>query len=89
MEIPSEPRVELFHATNQAESASVRRRVTELALEDRVRFRNVVYEEVARDLAARGGGATPAVWDGERLHVGEAAARAAIEAVAVRVAPRP
>ena len=74
--------IELFHATNDADSADVRRRVGELGLEDRIRFRNVFYEEVRRDLVARGGQATPALWDGARLHVGKIAALAVLEALA-------
>jgi arsenate reductase len=71
--------IELFHATNDPDSAVVRRRVSELGLEDHIRFRNVFYEEVTRDLRARGGHATPALWDGSRLHIGKSAALAVIE----------
>jgi len=78
------PRVELFHGTNDPDSAEVRRRVTELELLDQVRFRNVVYEEVTRDLTARGGSGPPAVWDGERLHEGKAASLAVIEGLSRR-----
>lgn len=56
---------ELFHAISDAESAKVRRYVTEHALD--VRFRNVTYDEVQRDLRAHGGARAPALWDGERL----------------------
>jgi hypothetical protein len=52
---------ELFHATNDAGSARARRYVTEHALVERVRFRNVFYPEVRADLAARGGTTTPAL----------------------------
>jgi hypothetical protein len=36
----------------------------------------------AAELAARGGGDTPALWDGARLHVGLEAVRAALSAAA-------
>jgi hypothetical protein len=71
--------IELFHATNDADSAVVRHRVLELGLEDRIRFRNVFYEEVTRDLRARGGHSAPAVWDGTRLHEGKIASLAYLE----------
>jgi hypothetical protein len=70
--------LELFHAVNDAASAAVRRRVVELGIVERIRFRNVFYPEVAADLAARGGSAPPALWDGERLIEGEAAVLAAL-----------
>lgn len=65
--------VELFHAIGDPGSAAARRLVVERGLEEKVRFRNVVYPEVQADLAARGGGAVPALWDGARLVEGEAA----------------
>ena len=65
--------LELFHAIADAGSAAVRRHVVAHGLEGRVRFRNVGYPEVEADLRAHGGEHAPAVWDGERLHVGEAA----------------
>lgn len=58
---------ELFHAIADPGSARVRRYVVDHELTEAVRFRNVTYEEVQRDLAARGGSTTPALWDGERL----------------------
>lgn len=56
---------ELFHAISDPSSARVRRYIVDHALD--VRFRNVTYEEVQRDLLARGGQHAPALWDGERL----------------------
>lgn len=61
---------ELFHAISDPGSAKVRRYVVEHSLEAEVRFRNVTYEEVQRDLTARGGTQAPALWDGERLVLG-------------------
>jgi hypothetical protein len=61
---------ELFHAIADAGSAKVRRYVTDHGLEGVVRFRNVVYPEVQRDLSARGGADAPALWDGEKLTSG-------------------
>ena len=74
--------VELFHAIADPPSAAARSLVVQLGLEDRVRFRNVVYDEVRRDLEARGGGALPAVWDGASLHQGAAAVEAVLRALA-------
>ncbi len=47
---------------------------------DAVEFRNVAFDSHRDALAARGGGATPALWDGDRLHVGRDAVRAALVA---------
>ena len=73
---------ELFHVIADAGSAAARLRVVELGLEERVRFRNLVYEEVAADFAARGGSTTPALWDGATLVAGEAEVIAALERLA-------
>jgi hypothetical protein len=43
-----------------------------------VELRNVAFDSHRDALAARGGAATPALWDGERLHEGLAAIRAAL-----------
>ena len=59
---------ELFHAISDPESARVRRYVVEHGLD--LRFRNVTYEEVQRDLLAHGGKNAPALWDGVRLFQG-------------------
>jgi hypothetical protein len=74
-------KTELFHAIGDEGSAEARRLVTDLDLVRRVRFRNVHFAEVAADLAARGGGATPALWDGVRLIEGRAAVLAALRAL--------
>lgn len=58
---------ELFHAIADPASGKVRSYVVEHELTEVVRFRNVTYEEVQRDLQARGGAQAPALWDGERL----------------------
>jgi hypothetical protein len=73
---------ELFHRLAEPDSAAARRLVLDLGLREAVDFRNVFYPSHASDLAARGGGETPALWDGARLHVGLPAVRAALEAVA-------
>lgn len=64
------PPFELFHAIGDASSARVRRFVQERELLPHLRFRNVSYEEVQRDLSARGGTGTPALWDGHTLVTG-------------------
>ena len=73
--------IELFHATNDADSAAARKRVTERGLEARVRFRNVFDPEVQADLTARGGASTPAIWDGATLIVGLDAVLAFLDAL--------
>jgi hypothetical protein len=73
--------IELFHRISEPDSAAARRRAAELALLDRVDFRNVEFESHRDALAAHGGSETPALWDGERLHVGLAAVTAALDAL--------
>jgi hypothetical protein len=73
--------LELFHAITDPGSAKVRRYVVEHELGGAVRFRNVSYPEVQTDLAAHGGGATPALWDGHQLVVGADAIIARLDAL--------
>ena len=61
---------ELFHAIADPGSARVRQYVVDHELTEDVRFRNVTYEEVQRDLTAHGGATAPALWDGEKLFTG-------------------
>ena len=61
---------ELFHAIADPASAKVRKYVVDHELLTGLKFRNVTYEEVMRDLTAHGGTTTPALWDGERLITG-------------------
>ena len=61
---------ELFHAIADPASARVRKYVVDHELAEGLKFRNVTYEEVQRDLIARGGTTTPALWDGEKLVTG-------------------
>ena len=75
-------RAELFHRIAQADSAAARRHASELDLLERIELRNVEFEGHRNALAARGGEATPALWDGERLHVGLEAVLAALETLA-------
>lgn len=77
--------LELFHRLAEPDSAAARRLVVDLGLADRVEFRNVAFDVHHVALAARGGGATPALWDGAALHVGLAAVEAALR-VAARTA---
>jgi hypothetical protein len=72
--------LELFHAIADEGSAAARRLVTERNLAQ-VRLRNVYYPEVTADLEARGGNATPALWDGERLIQGTDAVLAHLRAL--------
>jgi hypothetical protein len=76
--------LELFHALAEPESAAARQLVRELGLLDAVTFRNVAFDVHRAALAAAGGARTPALRDGERLHEGLGAIRAALAARARR-----
>ncbi|HLM48447.1 MAG TPA: hypothetical protein VK458_31575 [Myxococcaceae bacterium] len=73
--------LELFHLIADPPSAVVRRYVVDYALEDRVRFRNVAFEEAEAAWRNWGGHTTPALWDGEHLHQGAEAVLARLQAV--------
>ena len=75
---------ELFHRLAEPDSAAARRLAVALGLADQITFRNVAFDSHRAALAALGGGATPALWDGARLHAGLAAVRVALEAIARR-----
>lgn len=64
-------KLELFHRIADPASARVRSRISELKLEDRIRFRNVAFEEAQVALAAAGGKAVPSLLDGTKLFEGE------------------
>ncbi len=68
----------LFHRIDDPDSAAVRRRVVELGLKQQIDFQNVDTEGAAA-FAAHGGRRVPALWDGDRLHEGRAAALALLE----------
>jgi hypothetical protein len=72
--------LELFHRLAEPQSAAARTLVRELGLLDAVQFRNVAFDAHRDALASHGGSATPALWDGERLHEGIAAIRVALRA---------
>jgi hypothetical protein len=74
--------LELFHRLAEPDSAAARTLVRDLGLLEAVTFRNVAFDSHAAALAAHGGGATPALWDGARLHEGLPAVRAALGAAA-------
>jgi hypothetical protein len=76
--------VELFHRLAEPGSAEARRLVVALGLEGRVGFRNVGFAAHRAALVALGGDATPALWDGVRLHEGLPAVREALAALARR-----
>ncbi len=73
---------ELFHRIAEPDSAAARQLVVALGLADAIEFRNVAFDAHRDALAALGGGATPALWDGARLHAGLGAVRAALEEMA-------
>jgi hypothetical protein len=75
---------ELFHRIAEPDSAAARQLAVALGLADVIAFRNVAFDAHREALAALGGGATPALWDGARLHAGLGAARAALEEIARR-----
>ena len=68
----------LYHRIGDPDSAAVRRRVVELGLKARLDFQNVDTDG-AEAFASHGGDRVPALWDGERLHVGKRAALAVLE----------
>ncbi|WP_225411926.1 hypothetical protein [Stigmatella hybrida] len=72
---------ELFHRIPDRPSARVRVYIVDHALEDRVRFRNLAFDEVQADFARHGGHTCPALWDGTRLHEGAEAVLARLQAV--------
>ncbi|WP_342376967.1 hypothetical protein NVS55_37000 [Myxococcus stipitatus] len=73
--------LELFHRIADKPSAVARRYVVDHALEDRVEFRNLAYEEAERDWTLHGGHSLPALWDGTHLHQGAEAVVARLQAV--------
>ncbi len=73
--------LELFHRLGEPDSAAARKLVVDLGLLERVSFRNVAFDSHRDALAARGGGRTPALWDGTCLHEGLEAVSAALRAV--------
>jgi hypothetical protein len=75
---------ELFHALAEPESAAARRLVRDLGLLGVVAFRNVGFDSHRAALAAAGGARTPALLDGDGLHEGLDAIRAALAARARR-----
>jgi hypothetical protein len=76
--------LELFHTLAEPESAAARQLVRELGLLHAVTFRNVAFDVHRAALAAAGGGRTPALRDGDRLHEGLGAIRDALAARARR-----
>ncbi len=73
--------IELFHATNDADSAAARKAIVDRGLLAKFRFRNIFYDEVKADFEARGGTQLPAAWDGARLHQGLDAVLLALSAL--------
>ena len=68
----------LYHRIDDPGSAIVRRRVVELGLKPKVDFQNVDTDGAEAWAKVRGA-TLPALWDGARLHEGEAAVLAALE----------
>lgn len=73
--------LELFHRIADKPSAVARRYVVDHALEDRVEFRNLAYEQAELDWTLHGGHSVPALWDGTHLHQGAEAVVARLQAV--------
>ena len=68
----TEPEYTLFHRVAEPASARVRARVVVLGLKPRIDFQNADTDG-KDELARLGGSATPALWDGHTLTVGEPA----------------
>jgi hypothetical protein len=82
---------QLFYQITDPGGAAARKAIIAAGLLEAVQFRNLFYEEVRVDLEAHhrasgGNGAPslPALWDGTKLHEGEAAVLAAIAQLAPR-----
>ena len=72
---------ELFYVIADAACAEARKAVLASGKKERIDFRNLHYENVARDFADRGGQTVPALWDGVTLHQGLPAVLAALAVV--------
>jgi hypothetical protein len=70
----------LYHRLADPGSAAIRAWIVERGLKPRVDFQNVDTEG-AEAFAALRGSRVPALWDGERLHEGADAIRAAVGAI--------
>jgi cation diffusion facilitator family transporter len=76
----TQPELTLFHRIAEPASARVRLRVVELGLKPRIDFQNAETDG-REDLARLGGTATPALWDGHILTVGESDVAAKLAAL--------
>lgn len=65
--------MELFHRLADAACARIRLRIVERHMEDRIQFRNIGFDSHRAAFEALHGTTVPAIWDGTRLHEGEAA----------------
>lgn len=74
--------IELFHKLDDGVSAHVRKRITALGLKSQIDFRNVHFDSHREALEAHGTDQVPAIWDGVRLHVGEATCLTFVESIA-------
>ncbi|HVR89317.1 MAG TPA: hypothetical protein VHG53_07205 [Candidatus Limnocylindria bacterium] len=70
----------LFHRVAEPESAAIRRLIVDLGLKPSIDFQNAVTDGAAM-LRSLGGGATPALWDGERLVIGKSAVEEAVRRI--------
>ena len=70
----------LYHRVADPASASIRRLIVDRGLKSRIDFQNADTDG-AGAFAGHGGRAVPALWDGRRLHEGEAAIRLVLDAM--------
>ena len=70
----------LFHRIDEPASGRIRQLIVELGLKQQIDFQNADTDG-KEELARHGGSATPALWDGRALTVGEDAVEGKLNAL--------